>query len=173
MPSPRHTRATVSGSNHPGDCRACAVNGRDASSDTTETFTIAEVSREFGLTFRTLRFYEMRGLISPRRDGPARIYRQGDRTRLALIVKGRKLGFTLAEIQQMLAADGGYPSSFHLSRETCVEQINMLERRKRDIETALTELRRKYSELYVAALSATAADSVVIEPTECGRLLNR
>ncbi|MBV8840465.1 MAG: MerR family transcriptional regulator, partial [Alphaproteobacteria bacterium] len=63
-------------------------------------FTIGELSREFGVTLRALRFYENKGLITPQRDGLNRLYSQGDRTRLALILKGKKLGFTLGEIRQ-------------------------------------------------------------------------
>ncbi len=118
------------------------------------TFTIGEMSREFNLTLRALRFYENKGLSSPRHHGSVRIYRQIDRARLALILKGKKLGFTLAEIRQMLTAQQGNcgSPSFRLSREKCIEQINMLERQKREIETALAELRRSYSEPYISAV---------------------
>src|SRR5678810_1193034 len=84
-------------------------------------FTIGELSREFGVTLRALRFYENKGLISPHRDGLNRLYSQGDRTRLALILKGKKLGFTLGEIRQMIAAEEGDAadrSALSLSRET-------------------------------------------------------
>ena len=74
---------------------------------TKAAFTIGELSREFGVTLRALRFYENKGLISPHRDGLNRLYSQGDRTRLALILKGKKLGFTLGEIRQMIAAEEG------------------------------------------------------------------
>lgn len=121
------------------------------------TFTIGEIAHEFGLTSRALRFYEDGGLVSPRRDGSARLYRQSDRTRLALVLTGKKLGFTLQEIRQLLAAqpDGWGAHSFQLSRETCVDQIRLLERRKRGIEAALTELRRSYSEPYLSVFTET------------------
>src|SRR5215472_17921874 len=70
-------------------------------------FTISELSREFGVTLRALRFYENKGLIAPRRDGNLRLYSESDRTRLAAIVTGKKLGFTLAEIRAMIAARDG------------------------------------------------------------------
>jgi DNA-binding transcriptional MerR regulator len=112
-------------------------------------FTIGELSREFGVTLRALRFYENKGLISPQRDGLSRLYSQGDRTRLALILKGKKLGFTLGEIRQMIAAEEGDADqkALTLSREKCLEQIEMLERQKTEIEEGLGELRRIYSEL--------------------------
>ena len=117
--------------------------------------TIGDLAREFNITARALRFYEKRGLISPRRHGPTRTYSQTDRARLRLILQSKKLGFTLAEISQMLAGQEGRPpaSSLPLSRQKCVEQIRLLERQKREIEAGLAELRRLYSEPYVAAFA--------------------
>ena len=79
----------------------------DSHSASKAAFTIGELSREFGVTLRALRFYENKGLISPQREGLSRLYSEGDRTRLALILKGKKLGFTLGEIRQMIAAEEG------------------------------------------------------------------
>jgi len=62
-------------------------------------FTIAELAREFGVTLRALRFYESKGFVTPRRDKKIRLYSQSDRARIAAIVAGKKLGFTLAEIR--------------------------------------------------------------------------
>ena len=59
--------------------------------------TISQMSRAFGVSLRTLRFYEDRGLIKPRREGNGRYYRGGDRIRMELILKGKKLGFTLTK----------------------------------------------------------------------------
>jgi DNA-binding transcriptional MerR regulator len=112
-------------------------------------FTIGELSREFGVTLRALRFYENKGLISPHRDGLNRLYSQGDRTRLALILKGKKLGFTLGEIRQMIAAEENASDrdALTFSREKCLEQIQLLERQKAEIEEGLTELQRIYKSL--------------------------
>jgi DNA-binding transcriptional MerR regulator len=114
-------------------------------------FTIGELSREFGVTLRALRFYENKGLISPHRDGLSRLYSQGDRTRLALILKGKKLGFTLGEIRQMIAAEEGDAApdrnALSLSQEKCLEQIEMLQRQKAEIEEGLSELHRIYAQL--------------------------
>src|SRR5215217_9412150 len=112
-------------------------------------FTIGELSREFGVTLRALRFYENKGLISPQRDGLSRLYSQGDRNRLALILKGKKLGFTLGEIRQMIAAEEGETdaNALSMSREKCLEQIEMLKRQKAEIEEGLNELSRIYSSL--------------------------
>ena len=113
-------------------------------------FTIGELSREFGVTLRALRFYENKGLIAPHRDGLSRLYSQGDRTRLALILKGKKLGFTLGEIRQMIAAEEGDAADHNaltLSQEKCLEQIEMLQRQKAEIEEGLSELHRIYAQL--------------------------
>lgn len=114
-------------------------------------FRIGELAREFSVTFRALRFYENRGLLAPRRNGASRRYSQADRERLALILKGKKLGFTLEEIRGMVAiepsADNG---ALRLTRECCISQINALERQKQGIETALAELRLVYASLDAA-----------------------
>ncbi len=112
--------------------------------------TIAEVARQFGLTLRALRFYEAKRLIAPQRNGSSRLYRRVDRDRIALILTGRRLGFTLAEIKYLLDAPGG--NHLHLTREKCIEQINLLERQKRGIEQALSELRQIYTSFYRSRL---------------------
>ena len=130
---------------------AAEHSGDDHSAAGKAAFTIGELSREFGVTLRALRFYENKGLISPQRDGLSRLYSQGDRTRLALILKGKKLGFTLGEIRQMIAAEEGDAapdrSALSLSREKCLEQIEMLQRQKAEIEEGLSELHRIYAQL--------------------------
>ncbi|MGB6534696.1 MAG: MerR family transcriptional regulator [Xanthobacteraceae bacterium] len=112
--------------------------------------TIADVACEFAVTFRALRFYESKRLIAPLRQGPARLYRRSDRERLALILTGRRLGFTLTEISRLL--DGPHGNSLHLTRQECVEQITLLERQKRGIDLALGELRQIYTSFYISQL---------------------
>jgi DNA-binding transcriptional MerR regulator len=127
---------------------AAEPNG-DSHSDRKGAFTIGELSREFGVTLRALRFYENKGLISPQREGLSRLYSQGDRTRLALILKGKKLGFTLGEIRQMIAVEEGEADTktLVLSREKCLEQIELLKKQKAEIEEGLNELSRIYASL--------------------------
>jgi DNA-binding transcriptional MerR regulator len=129
------------------ESQACAQSLVDAADDAGEaTFTIGAVAREFGVTFRTLRFYESRGLVAPLRTGQARRYRPADRERLALILRGKKLGFTLGEIARMIGGDAaGATDALDLNRQRCAEQINLLELKKRQIETALAELRLVYA----------------------------
>jgi DNA-binding transcriptional MerR regulator len=119
-------------------------------SEADPAMTIGAVASEFGLTARALRFYEAKRLIAPRRQGTSRLYRRRDRERIALILAGRQLGFTLAEIKELLDRPQG--KTLHLTRDKCVEQINHLERQKRGIDLALCELRRIYTSFYRAML---------------------
>jgi DNA-binding transcriptional MerR regulator len=91
-----------------------------------------------------LRFYESRGLISPLRVAGMRSYTSADRERLALILKAKKLGFSLLEVRDMIEAQEGRRAaqSLKLSREKCSEQIDLLERQRKELEEALTELRQ-------------------------------
>lgn len=124
--------------------------------DTAETksYTIGDLAREFGVTLRTLRFYEDRGLLSPRREGTARIYDARDRDRLSVILKGKHLGFTLTEIRAMLAEDrgsGGVAANLNLSLSQVEDQISHLEQQRAEIEEALVELRACRARLTNAA----------------------
>jgi DNA-binding transcriptional MerR regulator len=121
-------------------------------------YTIAELSKEFGLTLRALRFYHSRGLISPERAGRRRVFSRADRDRLALIVKGKKLGFTLTEISQMIEAQAGRANahSLKLSAEKCLQQIALFERQMREAAEALTELREIHLSLSRQAMERGA-----------------
>jgi len=118
-------------------------------------FTIAELAREFGLTLRALRFYHSRGLISPQREGRRRIFSRADRDRLALILKGKKLGFTLTEISQMIEAQSGRANAhtLKLSADKCLQQIAHFERQMREAAEALTELREIHLALSKQAMA--------------------
>ena len=121
-----------------------AMNDADASGG----FTISDLARDFGVTLRTLRFYESRGLIAPARSGMTRIYSSRDRARLALILKGKQLGFTLVEIRAMLAneekkggeASGASVGGLQLSREQVIEQLDLLRAQRAEIDDAISEL---------------------------------
>jgi DNA-binding transcriptional MerR regulator len=122
--------------------------------DGAKFFTIGDLAREFGVTLRTLRFYEDRGLLSPRREGTARIYDARDRERLSVILKGKQLGFTLTEIRAMLAEErsGNGPAlNLKLSLDQIEDQIQHLEQQKKEIEEALAELQARRAGLAVAA----------------------
>lgn len=132
----------------------------EATSGTNSVFTIGELARDFGVTLRALRFYENKGLLSPQREGLNRLYSRRDRSRLALILKGKKLGFTLAEIQQMIAAEEGGATNLatlNLSQEKCREQIKLLERQKAELDEGLAELTRIYAALAGKPLERTGS----------------
>jgi DNA-binding transcriptional MerR regulator len=117
--------------------------------------SIGEMARESGATPRALRFYEGKGLLFPERRGAARLYGPAERERLALVLKAKQLGFTLAEIRQMLGDKEAPVRALPISRTQCFEQIKMLEMRRREIEAALAELRRTYSSFYARLVGAS------------------
>ena len=121
--------------------------------DRPKTYTIGDLAREFGVTLRTLRFYEDRGLLAPRREGTARIYDARDRSRLAVILKGKQLGFTLTEIRAMVAEERGGElpaANLKLSLAQVDDQIAHLENQKVEIEQALAELKAHRATLVAA-----------------------
>jgi DNA-binding transcriptional MerR regulator len=107
-------------------------------------YSIRELTKELGITARTLRHYETEGLIAPARRGQQRLYSARDRARITLILRGRRVGFTLAEIGEILdlydAGDGG-ASQLAYAQRKFAERIEMLERQKADVEESLAELR--------------------------------
>ena len=109
------------------------------------TFTIGDLAREFGITLRTLRFYEDRGLLCPKRHGMSRIYNRRDRARLKLALMGKKVGFSLVEIKEMLDLydlKDGKATQLRVSLERFESQVGVLKQQKQDIEQAIEELTR-------------------------------
>lgn len=109
------------------------------------TFTIGDLAREFDVTHRTLRFYEDKELISPRRQGQNRIYSKRDRARLKLVLLGKKVGFSLAEIKEMLELydlKDGSITHLQVALDRFTRQIDVLRQQKADIEQAIEELSR-------------------------------
>jgi DNA-binding transcriptional MerR regulator len=107
------------------------------------TWTIAQIAQEFAITHRTVRHYEELKLISPERRGTARVYHRRERTRLNLILRGRRLGFPLDEIRTIIDLydePTGQESQLRYVLDQLHERRGDLERRRRDIEDALTEL---------------------------------
>jgi len=114
-----------------------------ATASDARTWTIAQVADEFGVTHRAVRHYEELGLISPERRGTVRVYRRRDRTRLNLILRGKRLGFLLEEIRTIINLydePRGQASQLRYVLNQINDRRADLERRRRDIEEALKEL---------------------------------
>ena len=106
-------------------------------------FTIRELAQEFGVTPRTLRFYEQKGMINPDRRGAARIYSAADRARIELILRGKRVGFALDEIKEILdleAIDRGGRERLEPAIDRFVGRIEVLKRQREDVERAIAEL---------------------------------
>ena len=120
-----------------------ATTSQQASPDADQSWSIREVADEFGVTHRTVRHYEDLGLISPERRGTTRVYRRRDRTRLALILRGKRLGFPLEQIRTIIDLydrPRGKASQLEYVLAQIDERRTDLEQRRRDLEDAITEL---------------------------------
>ena len=107
------------------------------------TYTISELAKEFGVTTRTIRFYEDQGLLSPKREGTSRIFSGRDRVRLKLALRGKRLGFSIAEIRELfelydVSRDEKKQLEEFLSRLD--RRRTHLEQQREDIEVMLNEI---------------------------------
>lgn len=123
---------------------AAAPAASQTERDLQRIYSIAELAREFGITARTIRFYEDEGLIKPRRQGLTRLYSAGDRTRLSWILRGKRLGFSLAEIKELLdlyqVDRTGVQQLRELLRRSRLH-IDDLQRRRRDLDAHIQEFK--------------------------------
>ncbi len=110
-----------------------------------ETFGIAELAREFDVTTRTIRFYEDKGLLAPHREGQRRIYSPRDQVRLRLIMRGKRLGFSLDEIRELIDLYDADPTEVTQLRhflDKIRERKDVLTRQQKDIAETLGEIAR-------------------------------
>ncbi len=117
--------------------------------------TISQMSRLYGVSQRTLRFYEHRGLIKPRREGNARFYRPTDQARLEAVLQGKRFGFTLTEINDLIGGKGASETADlgqRLQPHQIVSQIGHLERQRDEINNAIQLLRATHSQLSQAVM---------------------
>ncbi len=111
--------------------------------DSHRTYSIRQLSKEFDVTARALRFYEDKGLISPERKGQTRLYSPRDRARLQLILRGKRLGFSLTEIHEILDLYTPKDHGASQMRATLVKyrgQIETLKRQREDIDAAIQDM---------------------------------
>lgn len=115
----------------------------------TDLFTVNQLAEELGVTARAIRFYEAKGLLSPRRAGTTRVFDRRDRARLLLVLRGKRLGFSLASIREFLDlydADRSQGAQIRLFLERARERIRELERQRVDLDQTLRELREVEAE---------------------------
>ena len=113
--------------------------------DARRLYSIGDLAQEFGISPRAIRFYEDQGLLAPQRLGGNRIYTYRDHARLVLILRGKRLGFSLADIKEMLDlydADRGHQEQLRVSLAKGRRRIAELERQQAEIAVTLRELRQ-------------------------------
>jgi DNA-binding transcriptional MerR regulator len=113
-------------------------------SDNRDLFAIADLAREFGISTRAIRFYEAKGLLNPERVGSTRVFRRRDRARLILILRGKRLGFSLRDISDYLSlyeADRTQHAQVLLLVDKVDHRMQMLEQQLGDLQTTMGELR--------------------------------
>ncbi|MCP9229315.1 MerR family DNA-binding transcriptional regulator [Mesorhizobium sp. M0045] len=121
-----------------------AANTNDMSSEAGEELVrIGEMAKKYGVTLRTLRFYEDKGLLNPQRDGSTRLYTRRDRARLKLILLGRKVGFSLRDVKQMMDLydpNGSNTKQLRLALDKSEKQLARLQKQRALIDDAISEL---------------------------------
>jgi DNA-binding transcriptional MerR regulator len=117
------------------------VNRRE--SENRDLFAIADLAREFGISTRAIRFYESKGLLNPERVGSTRVFRRRDRARLILILRGKRLGFSLRDISDYLSlydADRAQRAQVNLLVDMVDQRMQMLEQQLADLQPTIAEL---------------------------------
>jgi DNA-binding transcriptional MerR regulator len=136
----------------------------DAEGDDEGLLKIGDMAKLFGVTLRTLRFYEDKGLLSPKREGSQRLYTRRDRARLKLILLGRKVGFSLRDVKQVMDLydpTGSNAKQLRMTLDKSEKQLGRLQKQRAAIDDAMDELgklmaavRRMLAERSVATSNA-------------------
>jgi len=117
-----------------------------AKSDTSYAFTVTQLCREFDVTPRALRFYESKGLLHPAREGMRRRFGQRDRARLSLILRGKRFGFSLAEIGELLDlydADATQVSQLTRTMEVAGRRLETMRQQRDELTVAIADLEKQ------------------------------
>ena len=110
--------------------------------DSRDLFAIADLAKEFGISTRAIRFYEAKGLLAPERLGATRVFRRRDRARLILILRGKRLGFSLRDISDYLSLyDANRSQQVSLLTAKVDERLASLESQLQDLQTTIAELK--------------------------------
>ena len=110
--------------------------------DNRDLFAIADLAKEFGISTRAIRFYEAKGLLAPERVGATRVFRRRDRARLILILRGKRLGFSLRDISDYLSLyDANRSQQVSLLVGKVDERLASLEAQLEDLQTTISELK--------------------------------
>jgi DNA-binding transcriptional MerR regulator len=134
------------------------VAGFDRGAAGREVFTIRDLTKEFGVSARTLRFYEEKGLLAPRRNGEQRLYSRRDRARLRYVLMGKIVGFSLEEVREMLDLydlGDGQRTQLQVALAKFQERAARLERQRAEVDRAIGELAR--ASLEIQAMLAPGA----------------
>lgn len=118
-----------------------------------KTYSISDLAGEFSITTRTIRFYEEKGYLSPKRKGTRRIYNSSDRTALRLILRGKRLGLSLDETAELIGMYGSSRNNCNQLEKFIIrigEKRADLERKRRDLDVMLNDLQSVEDMCYVA-----------------------
>lgn len=130
---------------HPGPSHGGAAADAASAQPEKTSYSITDLAREFDVSLRALRFYEDKCLLAPLRRGQSRIYSKRDRARLKLILQGKRVGFSLAEIKEMLDLydlEDGQEAQLSVALKKFRERIETLKHQQTDIEAAIGDLER-------------------------------
>ena len=148
------------GSLEPQGRDAGLVAGFDRGAAGREVFTIRDLTKEFAVSARTLRFYEEKGLLAPRRKGEQRLYSRRDRARLRYVLMGKRVGFSLEDVREMLDLydlGDGRRTQLQVALAKFQQRATQLEEQRGEIDRAIAELARASLEIQ-AMLAGRAND---------------
>ena len=144
----------------PQSREAGLVAGFDRGASGREVFTIRDLTKEFAVSARTLRFYEEKGLLAPRRKGEQRLYSRRDRARLRYVLMGKRVGFSLEDVREMLDLydlGDGRRTQLQVALAKFQQRATQLEEQRGEIDRAIAELARASLEIQ-AMLAGRAND---------------